>query len=169
MVKKRLKEILVVRFFRYPSLYEKNKMKYISLPIFCLFLSMSLFAQNGQFYNTNGIAIKGYDPVAYFIQHAAIEGKDSITLEWSGSIWKFDSKENFNLFKMNPQKYTPAYGGYCAYGTSEKHLSPTDPNAWTIVNNKLYLNYNLRVKEIWIKDSAIRIINADNYWLTINK
>jgi YHS domain-containing protein len=144
-------------------------MKYIILPVFSLFFSMVLYAQNTQYYNTNGIAIKGYDPVAYFIQHSALEGKDSIRMEWNGIIWKFASKENFDLFKLNPQKYAPAYGGYCAYGTSEKHLSPTDPNAWTIVNNKLYLNYNLKVKEIWIKDTAIRINNADNYWLTINK
>jgi YHS domain-containing protein len=169
MVKKRLKEMLGVRFFKDLSLHEKNKMKYIILQFFGLLFTIALYAQDGKFYNTNGIAIKGYDPVAYFIQNSALEGKDSITMEWSGIIWKFSSKENFNLFKMNPQKYAPAYGGYCAYGTSEKHLSPTDPNAWTIVNNKLYLNYNLKVKEIWIKDTAVRINNADSYWLTLIK
>lgn len=144
-------------------------MKYIIPQIFALLFTMALYAQDGKFYNTNGIAIKGYDPVAYFVQHSALEGKDNIILEWSGIIWKFSSKENFNLFKMNPQKYAPAYGGFCAYGTSEKHLSPTDPTAWTIVNNKLYLNYNQKVKEIWMKDTAVRINNADSNWLILIK
>jgi len=144
-------------------------MKLLTLQFLALAFSMTLHAQNGRFYNTNGVAIKGYDPVGYFILNRAIEGNDSISTEWSGSTWKFASKENLILFTKDPEKYAPCYGGFCAYGTSEKHLSPTDPNAWTIVNNKLYLNYNLKVKEIWIKDTTARIINADNYWSTLKK
>jgi hypothetical protein len=144
-------------------------MKSIGLQFFTLFFAITIHAQEGHYFTTNGVAIKGYDPVAYFSQNKAVIGNDSITMEWSGSIWKFNSKENLHLFATDPKKYAPMYGGYCAYGTSEKHLSPTDPNAWTIVNNKLYLNYNLKVKEIWIKDTTNRIVNADNYWLTLKK
>lgn len=144
-------------------------MKFISLQILTLIFAISIHAQEGHFFNTNGVAIKGYDPVAYFSQNKALKGNDSITMEWSGSIWKFTSKENLQLFTTDPKKYAPAYGGFCAYGTSEKHLSPTDPNAWTIVNDRLYLNYNLKVKEIWVKDTTSRIISADNYWAGLKK
>jgi YHS domain-containing protein len=144
-------------------------MKLLPLQFFALVFSITLNAQNGHFFNTNGLAIKGYDPVAYFTQNKAIEGNDSIKIDWSGSTWKFTSKENLKLFTKDPEKYAPCYGGFCAYGTSENHLSPTDPNAWTIVNNKLYLNYNLKVKEIWIKDSTARILNANIYWATLIK
>ncbi len=144
-------------------------MKLLTLQFLALVFSITIHAQTVNFYNSNGIAIKGFDPVAYFTQNKAVEGKDSLTTNWSGSIWKFASKENLTLFTKNPEKYAPSYGGFCAYGASEKHLSPTDPNAWTIVNNKLYLNYNLKVKEIWIKDTTTRIISADNYWMTLKK
>ena len=63
----------------------------------------------------------------------------------------------------------PQFGGFCAYGTSENHLSPTDPAAFTIVNNKLYLNYNSKVKEMWLKDSSLRIKKADAFWAALNK
>lgn len=144
-------------------------MKFISLQILTLIFAISIHAQEGHFFNTNGVAIKGYDPVAYFSQNKALLGNDSISMEWSGSIWKFTSKENLQLFNTDPKKYAPAYGGFCAYGTSEMHLSPTDPNAWTIVNDRLYLNYNLKVKEIWVKDTTSRIISADNYWAGLKK
>lgn len=144
-------------------------MKLLTLQILALVFSMTLHAQNGHFFNTSGVAIKGYDPVAYFTQNAAISGNDSISMEWSGSTWKFSSIENLNRFTKDPEKYAPCYGGFCAYGASEKHLSPTDPNAFTIVNNKMYLNYNLKVKELWIKDTTIRINNADNYWTSLKK
>ena len=124
-------------------------------------------AQEGTFSNTDGTAIKGYDPVAYFTMGKAVQGSDKFRLEWSGSQWKFASQSNLDSFKADPSKYAPQYGGWCAYGCSEKHKSPTDPNAFTIVNNKLYLNYNLKVKELWIKDTASRIIAADTYWKSL--
>ena len=64
----------------------------------------------------------------------------------------------------NPEKYAPQYGGYCAYGMSEGHKAPTDPNAWTIVDEKLYLNYSLEVKENWKKDQQQRIVKANKNW-----
>ncbi len=144
-------------------------MKIIAVQLMSLFFVGFIHAQDGHFYNSNGVAIKGYDPVAYFTQNKAVIGNDSITMEWSGSIWKFVSKDNLKIFALEPIKYAPAYGGFCAYGASEKHLSPTDPTAFTIVNNKLYLNYNLKVKEFWIKDTTSRIKSADNYWVTLKK
>jgi hypothetical protein len=68
------------------------------------------------------------------------------------------------VFSKSPEKYAPQYGGYCAYGMSEGHKAPTDPNAWTIVNGKLYLNYSLDVKQKWNKNQMERIDQADKNW-----
>ena len=141
-------------------------MKKIVLICMAFLITTGLYAQQNIYSSTNGIAIKGYDPVAYFLQSKAMEGKEEFTYEWSGSKWKFVSEANLNSFKAAPEKYAPQFGGFCAYGCSENHKSPTDPNAWTIVNNKLYLNYNLKVKEMWIKDTASRIPAAVAYWKT---
>ncbi|TAF53275.1 MAG: YHS domain protein [Sphingobacteriia bacterium] len=131
--------------------------------------TFTLSAQNISFYNKGNVAIAGYDPVAYFVQQAAVSGHDSITHVWSGSTWKFASLANKQLFVSDPEKFAPQYGGYCAYGASEKHLSPTDPQAWTIVEGKLYLNYSPKVKSMWVKDSLNRIAQANQYWPALNK
>lgn len=144
-------------------------MKQTILTSFAIFITAFLFAQPTKFTGKNGIAIKGFDPVAYFTQQAAVEGNDQYTTDWSGIKWKFSSQSNLDSFKVAPEKYAPQYGGFCAYGTSENHLSPTDPNAWTIVDGKLYLNYNLNVKQLWIKDTSSRIMAADGYWPALNR
>ena len=144
-------------------------MKRFSILLAAILLSSSTFAQDVKYYSSNGTAIKGYDPVAYFVEKKAIKGSDSYTLNWSGSKWKFMSQANLDSFKIAPQKYAPQYGGYCAYGCSENHLAPTDPNAWTIVNNKLYLNYNLNVKKSWVKDTTNLIKIAEANFPVLNK
>ena len=144
-------------------------MKIFSIVFFVILLSAGVYAQDVKYFNTNGNAIKGYDAVAYFLQNKAIKGSDSFSCDWSGSKWLFASKANLDSFKLSPEKYAPQYGGYCAYGCSENHLAPTDPNAFTIVGNKLYLNYNLKVKEIWVKDTTGKIKAADGYWPALNK
>jgi len=126
-------------------------------------------AQSVKYCSSENVAIKGYDPVAYFIQNQAMEGTDQFTTEWSGSKWKFISQANLDRFKKDPSKYAPQYGGYCAYGCSENHKSATDPKAFTIINDKLYLNYNLKVKQIWLQDTAKRINAADLFWPALNK
>ncbi len=142
-------------------------MKKLLICIIALGFSLNTFAQSISFTNTNGTAIKGYDPVAYFTEQKAVEGNKDFAYDWSGSKWLFSSEANLETFKANPQKFAPQYGGYCAYGTSENHLSPTDPNAWTIVDGKLYLNYNKKVKELWSKDIPTRIQKADENWTTL--
>ncbi len=140
-----------------------------SLVFFALLLSVAGMAQTTQYNSENGTAIKGYDPVAYFMQSKATQGNDKFTTEWSGAKWKFSSQANLDSFKMAPEKYAPQYGGHCAYGCSENHKAPTDPNAWTIVNNKLYLNYNLKVKDMWMKEAEKRIASANANWAALNK
>lgn len=144
-------------------------MKIISSLLLLVVFTTAVNAQDIKYCSKEGTAIKGFDPVAYFIQNEALEGSDSFSTEWSGSKWKFISQANLDSFKLSPLKYSPQYGGFCAYGLSENHKSPTDPRAWTIVDNKLYLNYNPKVKEMWIKDSAGKIKAANGYWPALNQ
>ena len=144
-------------------------MRSFSISLLALLLTTAGYAQDIQFYNTKGNAINGYDPVDYFLQNKAVEGTDSYSTDWSGSKWKFISQANLDSFKIAPEKYAPQYGGYCAYGCSENHKAPTDPNEFTIVGNKLYLNYSLKVKEFWLKDTTGKIKAADGYWPALNK
>jgi YHS domain-containing protein len=109
-------------------------------------------------------AIRGYDPVAYFTEGKPIEGKEKLVYNWNNASWYFSSAQNLNLFKANPGKYAPQYGGYCAYGLSNGYKASTVPEAWTIVNGKLYLNYSLKVRYTWEKNRTERIANADKNW-----
>ena len=93
-----------------------------------MLLSLSLFAQTTSYTHTDGIAIKGYDPVAYFTEQKAVKGKNDFFYDWRGVKWLFSTQAHLDAFKTEPQKFVPQYGGFCAYGTSENHLSPTDPN-----------------------------------------
>ena len=144
-------------------------MKTLPIALFTFLFSANLFAQTISYHSTNGIAIKGYDPVAYFSLQKATAGYKEFSYEWSGTRWLFSSQANLDAFKADPQKYAPQYGGFCAYGVSENHKSPTDPNAWTVTDGKLYLNYSLKVKELWSKDIPGRIQKANGFWPTLNQ
>jgi YHS domain-containing protein len=132
--------------------------------IFCTFLQV-----NAQIFATAGKAINGYDPVAFFKSSKAVKGADSLSYQWKGVIWLFSDKENMNAFKESPEKYIPQYGGYCAYGTADGHQSPSQIDTWTIVDDKLYFNYNSKVKEMWAKDQKALIMKADSNWLKLKK
>ena len=129
-----------------------------------LFVVAKLAGQKSPVFEINGKAIRGYDVVAYYVKGEAVLGADNLNLKWNNSTWYFSTKANLELFKAAPEKYAPQYGGYCAYGTADGHKAPTQPDAWTIVNGKLYLNYNTKVKGLWIKDSEGYIKKADIKW-----
>jgi len=131
---------------------------------FLLLTSFSVTAQRSEVFIKSGIAIQGYDAVAYFKEGKAIIGNEQFSFKWNDANWNFANQQNLDSFKLNPEKLAPQYGGYCAYGMSEGHKAPTDPNAFTIVNDKLYLNYNPKVKELWNKNQAKRIEDADKNW-----
>ena len=112
-------------------------------------------------------AIKGTDPVAYFSLEPgqdAVRGSDKYTYDWNGVTWKFASAENRDKFAANPEQYAPQYGGYCAFAVSHNFTKPTDPDAWRIVDNKLYLNLSKGVQKKWVKDIPGNIARADNNW-----
>jgi YHS domain-containing protein len=111
-----------------------------------------------------GVAVKGYDPVAYFVEGKPVKGSGKYEHKWMGAKWRFSSAENRELFAKNPEKYAPQYGGYCAYAVSQGAIADIDPTAWKIVNGKLYLNLNHAVARIWRKDIPGYIVKADKNW-----
>jgi len=119
--------------------------------------------------NNAAVAIKGYDPVAYFKQGAPTKGSTQFTRQWMGATWLFSSVENRDLFATNPEQYAPQYGGYCAYAVSEGHTASIDPEAWKIVDGKLYLNYSKGVQKKWLGDTTGRIQRGDKNWPTLHK
>lgn len=106
-------------------------------------------------------AIRGYDPVAYFTDGKPVKGQDAHVFEWMGAKWKFASREHRDLFAASPEKYAPQYGGYCAYGVAKDALVKIEPDQFTIVDGKLYLNYDADVQVKWLKDPAGFIRQAD--------
>ena len=111
-----------------------------------------------------GTAIDGTDPVAYFKEGRPVEGKSDFTHEWNGAKWRFASAENRDLFAADPAKYAPQYGGYCAWAVSQGYTASTDPEAWSIVNGKLYLNYSKSVQAQWSQDIPGNIASGDRNW-----
>ena len=136
---------------------------------FCLVLlvTVSAGAQQSATFIKAGTAIQGYDPVAYFTEGKPVKGDEKFNLKWNDATWLFSSQQNLDSFKLNPSKFTPQYGGYCAYGMSEGHKAPTAPDAWTIVDGKLYLNYSAGVKKMWSKEPEKRIVAADKNWTSV--
>ncbi|MXZ38639.1 MAG: YHS domain-containing protein [Holophagales bacterium] len=121
------------------------------------------------FTSRGNLAIRGYDPVAYFTEGKAVKGDKDFTLGWQGADWRFASAENRDRFSEDPEKYAPQYGGYCAWAVSRNYTAPTDPDAFTLVDGKLYLNYNKRVMRQWLEDRDANIESADKNWPTVLK
>lgn len=109
-------------------------------------------------------AIRGYDAVAYHTRSRAVPGLATITHTWNGATWRFASEEHRALFAADPERYAPRYGGYCAYGTSRGYKVSTDPQAFAIVDGRLYLNYNPSVQATWNQDRRGYIRKADEQW-----
>jgi len=116
---------------------------------------------NSFFAKQTDTAINGYDSVAYFTQNAPVKGLDAHTYDYKGAKWKFSNAANLELFKANPEKYSPQYGGYCAYAVAKDSLAKVDPNQFTILDGKLYLNYDASIQKEWLKDRANFINKAD--------
>lgn len=111
-----------------------------------------------------GIAIKGYDSVAYLTEKRPVEGSAEFGYLWNGAKWRFASAEHRDMFKADPEKYAPKYGGYCAYAVSEGKTADIDPDSWTIFEGRLYLNLNKDVQRLWEKDMREFIRKADENW-----
>ncbi|MEM1255202.1 MAG: YHS domain-containing (seleno)protein [Cyanobacteria bacterium P01_H01_bin.21] len=111
-----------------------------------------------------GLAIRGTDPVAYFTEGGPVAGSSEFTYTWNNATWQFASAENRDLFAANPEQYAPQYGGYCAWAVSQGYTAAIDPNAWKIVDGKLYLNFNKGVQRRWERDIPGNITRANANW-----
>jgi len=117
----------------------------------------------------NGLAIKGYDPVAYFAQSRPVKGTPAHSATHNGATYLFATAENRAAFAAVPEKYTPQFGGYCAWAVGHGYTADVDPLAWHIDNGKLYLNYNRSVQTMWLKDKAKWITEGGRNWPTLHK
>ncbi len=117
--------------------------------------------------NANDVALHGYDTVAYFTMSKPVKGSSMYSATYKNAIYHFSSEEHRDLFKGNPTKYAPQFGGYCAMGAALEKKLDVDPNAWEIVKGKLYLNLNLAVKKKWSEDIPGNIKTANQNWPTI--
>ena len=125
--------------------------------------------KNSFFSSVTDTAINGYDTVAYFTENKPVKGQDSLVFDWKGAKWKFATQANLDLFKANPEKYAPQYGGYCAYGVAKGSLVKVEPEQFTILDGKLYLNYDASVQKDWLKDRAGFIKTADGAFVDLLK
>jgi YHS domain-containing protein len=117
--------------------------------------------------NSNDLAIKGYDTVSYFTKGAPTKGSDKFTAAYNGAIYQFSTADNRDLFKSEPSKYAPQYGGFCAFGVTMNKKFDTDPTAWHIRGDKLYLNLNKDVQKKWVTDIPGYIETAQTNWVDI--
>jgi YHS domain-containing protein len=135
----------------------------------CLLCIASAAAQGGDFFEPGGLAIRGYDPVAYFTDNKPVAGSERFTTIHQGSTFRFASIANRDAFAANPERYAPQYGGFCAYAAALGHKAPIDPAAFTIHNNKLYLNFNKPTEDLWRKDIVGYIARADKNWPEVRR
>lgn len=119
--------------------------------------------------NVFGTALKGYDAVAYFKEGKPVKGKDDFRHEWMGAKWYFASAENRDEFAKNPEKYAPQFGGYCAWAVAHNYTASIDPEAWKIIEGKLYLNYSKDVQKKWEQDIPGFIKQGNENWPKLKK
>ena len=110
------------------------------------------------------VAIDGTDPVAYFKESKPVQGSSDHEVEWNGATWRFASAENKAAFEQDPEAYAPQYGGYCAWAVSQGYTASTVPEAWKIVDGKLYLNYSKGVQATWEQNIPGNIQSANANW-----
>ncbi|WP_323766719.1 YHS domain-containing (seleno)protein [Marinovum sp.] len=115
-------------------------------------------------FQTGGVAINGADPVAYVTTGAPVLAGGAIAAEWTGATWHFASAANRDAFVGDLARYAPRFGGYCAFAASRGYLAPTVPEAWTVHEGRLYLNANLRARELWLQDVPGNIAKGEANW-----
>ncbi|GAB2693718.1 YHS domain-containing (seleno)protein [Aliiglaciecola aliphaticivorans] len=141
-----------------------NYLKVLIFAITSLFITTAKASDPIETGFFNNHAIYGYDTVAYFTQNKPVKGNKQITYDWRGAQWHFSTEEHKAMFVANPEKYAPQYGGYCAYAMADGNLVGIDENAFTIVGEKLYLNYSISVMEKWLQNRDEYIRKADEQY-----
>jgi hypothetical protein len=111
-----------------------------------------------------GLALGGFDPVAFHVQQAAVMGDGGITSTFRGAVYRFASTEHKDLFDASPEKYVPAYGGFCAMGVAMNQLYPVEIDTWQIVEGRLILNKNRDVRAMFDANRDANLARADANW-----
>lgn len=114
--------------------------------------------------DVNTVGVHGYDLVAYQTENKPVPGDGNNAVAHDGVTYLFASEANKKTFAANPEKYLPAYGGYCAYGVSVSKKFDGNPLIWKVVDGKLYLNLDKKIQTLWNKDVAGNIKKADENW-----
>jgi hypothetical protein len=117
----------------------------------------------------NGVAVRGVDVVAYFTAGDAVPGKPEFRHDWNGATWHFASVQNRDAFAADPARYAPQYGGFCAWAVANNYTAPIDPEAWRIVDGKLYLNYSRAIRLRWDMMRQSNIAKADANWPELSR
>lgn len=140
-------------------------MKLFLLAATLFFAACSTTPKKGaEIFQKDGAALGGYDPVAFFTESKPVKGTADYNHKWKDATWQFSSKQNLDSFTASPERYAPQYCGYCSYGTADGHKAPTEADTWTVLDNKLYFNYNKDVKRLWDKDRPKYIEQANGNW-----
>lgn len=129
--------------------------------------ALTALADNSTETDANDVILAGHDAVAYFTESKPVPGRPDFTAQYQGAVYRFASTENRDLFRANPAKYAPAYGGYCALGASFGKKFAIDGKAFEIVEGRLYVNKNLKIYNTWKKDIPTNIVKAEGQWPTI--
>lgn len=114
--------------------------------------------------DADGVALHGHDAVAYVVDGKAVPGTARFEHQWNGARWRFSSAANRDAFAKTPEKYAPQFGGYCSWAVSRNYTADVDPQAFTVVNGKLYLNYSTDVQTRWRADRDGNITKAEGNW-----
>ena len=139
----------------------------LSLALLTAFLSAPAFAKDRFDQSLEGIAIRGYDTVAYFTEGKAVKGQEAFAYDWLGATWHFASAAHRDLFMAEPIRYAPQYGGYCTSGIVAANIHSADPKIWRIIEGKLYLNGSDYALKSWAKGGADVISKTDSEWLKL--
>jgi hypothetical protein len=141
---------------------------FIILTVVCA-ISASAWAAGKPSINTsrNDLALRGYDAVSYWSESKPVQGSASFEYRWMNAVWRFASAEHRDQFIKEPERYAPQFGGYCAYAVSQGHTADGDPNAWRIVDGRLYLNYSAQVKKLWEQDIPGHITKGRQNWPSV--
>lgn len=139
----------------------------IAAGVLALALISTVWAKSLVNVDRNGVALKGYDPVAYFTDNKAVKGDAQFQSKAGGVTYFFASAGNKATFDANPIKYEPQFGGFCAWAVSRGYTAPIDPNAFQIVNGRLLLQYSLKVRKDFSADTEGNLAKADANWPSI--
>ena len=111
-----------------------------------------------------GLALRGFDPVAYFRAGTPVRGRPDLAASHDGATYRFASAENRDAFLAAPARYLPQYGGFCAWAVAQGDKADGDPEVFRVVGDRLYLNYDRAIGRRWESDVPGNVAKADALW-----